>query len=188
MSTNTKPKHSPPPWPEPRKYTSRWIGPYWHIPDVARFRTEADARLAWRAVNCHEELVFAADEALNVLIGCCIPAGGCDDRKAILNAQSILRAILAKARPESTGTEIAAQARSTDSCAAVSAYDPHFSYEDLFRLFQSERAKTEELIAVLEDVLGSAHPNAKDHPVMFLAWQKARAILAKARPAGKEQK
>lgn len=61
-----------------------------------RDREEADANAAFivRACNAHEELVAAADEALNTLIGCCIPAGGCDDRKAILDTQKRLRDVL----------------------------------------------------------------------------------------------
>jgi hypothetical protein len=46
-----------------------------------------------------DELREAADEALNVLIGCAIPAGGVDDRKAVLNAQAMLRKALAGDRP-----------------------------------------------------------------------------------------
>jgi hypothetical protein len=41
-----------------------------------------------------ERLRAAADEALNVLIGCCVPAGGCDDREAILRVQLMLRQAL----------------------------------------------------------------------------------------------
>ena len=47
------------------------------------------------------DLYAAADEALNVLIGCCIPAGGADDKAAIINAQASLRAAIAKAEGNS---------------------------------------------------------------------------------------
>lgn len=43
-------------------------------------------------------LVEAADEALNALIGCAVPAGGCDDRKHLLDAQASLCAALAAAK------------------------------------------------------------------------------------------
>lgn len=48
------------------------------------------------SATLRDELAEVANEALNVLIGCCIPAGGADDRAAILDAQSSLRAVLAK--------------------------------------------------------------------------------------------
>lgn len=57
----------------------------------------ANAALIVRAVNSHDELMAAADEALNVLIGCCIPMHGDDDRNAILSVQQQLRVALAKA-------------------------------------------------------------------------------------------
>lgn len=48
-------------------------------------------------------LYDAADMALNALIGCCVPAGGVDDRKTMLEAQSMLRAALAAAVEQSNG-------------------------------------------------------------------------------------
>lgn len=51
-------------------------------------RLEAQARIA--------ELERAADTALEVLLACCVPAEGVDDRAAILDAQRMLRAALCK--------------------------------------------------------------------------------------------
>lgn len=42
----------------------------------------------------------AADNALGVLIRCCVPAGGVDDRDAILDTQTQLRAALAQWKEE----------------------------------------------------------------------------------------
>lgn len=53
-----------------------------------------------RLIAAAPDLYDAADNALNVLIGCCVPAGGVDDRKAILDAQAMLRAAIAKATGE----------------------------------------------------------------------------------------
>jgi hypothetical protein len=58
-----------------------------------RQQWEADARL----ISAAPDLYDAADNALNALIACCVPAGGVDDRKAILDAQAMLRAAIAKA-------------------------------------------------------------------------------------------
>lgn len=41
-----------------------------------------------------ERLRAAAEMALETLIGCCVSAGGVDDRKTILEAQDMLRAAL----------------------------------------------------------------------------------------------
>lgn len=43
------------------------------------------------------DLYDAADNALNALLGCCIPGDGVDDRKIIFEAQVMLRAAIAKA-------------------------------------------------------------------------------------------
>lgn len=43
------------------------------------------------------KLLHAANEALNVLLGCCVSAGGVNDRKAILDCQMLLRAAIGKA-------------------------------------------------------------------------------------------
>jgi hypothetical protein len=45
----------------------------------------------WRE---NERLRAAAEMALETLIGCCVSAGGVDDRKTILEAQDMLRAAL----------------------------------------------------------------------------------------------
>lgn len=55
----------------------------------------ANAAFIVQAANNFEALRDAADEALNTLIGCCVPAGGCDDRKTILDTQMRLRKVLA---------------------------------------------------------------------------------------------
>lgn len=60
---------------------------------------EAAAELR-RLHAVEEELLDAADNALNVLIACCVPAGGVDDRKAILEAQHMLRVAIAKAKEQ----------------------------------------------------------------------------------------
>lgn len=62
---------------------------------VATFYSAEDADFAVRACNAHDDLVAAVDEALNTLIGCCIPAGGCDDRMTIIDTQMRLRKVLA---------------------------------------------------------------------------------------------
>lgn len=49
------------------------------------------------------ELLEAADNALGVLIACCVSAGGVDDRKAILDAQAQLRAAISRATSGDTG-------------------------------------------------------------------------------------
>lgn len=49
-----------------------------------------------RLIAAAPDLRDAADMALNVLIGCVVPGAGVDDRKAIHEAQSMLRAALAK--------------------------------------------------------------------------------------------
>lgn len=53
-----------------------------------------------RQHELNAELLDAADMALNTLIGCCVSAGGIDDRKTILEAQGMLRAAIAKAESE----------------------------------------------------------------------------------------
>ena len=50
-----------------------------------------------RPDSVSDDLRAAADNALGVLIGCCIPAGGVDDRKSILDAQQLLRIALRSA-------------------------------------------------------------------------------------------
>jgi hypothetical protein len=54
---------------------------------------DANARL----IAAAPQLLEVADCALNVLIGCCVPAGGADDRKMILETIQQLRAAIAKA-------------------------------------------------------------------------------------------
>ena len=65
--------------------------------DALDAENEANARL----IAAAPDLLEAADNALGVLIGCCAPADGIDDRSAILDAQRQLRAALAKAGGES---------------------------------------------------------------------------------------
>jgi hypothetical protein len=45
-----------------------------------------------------DDLLQACDYALDTLIGCCVPAGGVDDRQTILDTQAMLRAAIAKAK------------------------------------------------------------------------------------------
>ncbi len=54
---------------------------------------EANARLIAAAPDLYD----AAENALEALIGCCVPAGGVDDRKTMLEAQRMLRAAIVKA-------------------------------------------------------------------------------------------
>lgn len=42
------------------------------------------------------EIMDELDNALGVLLGCCVPAGGVDDKAAILDAQRGLSAMIAK--------------------------------------------------------------------------------------------
>jgi len=57
---------------------------------------QANARL----IAAAPELYDAADMALNALIGCCVAGDGVDDRKTMLEAQTMLRAALKKATGE----------------------------------------------------------------------------------------
>ena len=67
--------------------------------EIERLRERGDD---WRAAmtenhdlwNENERLRAAAEMALETLIGCCVSAGGVDDRKTILEAQDMLRAAL----------------------------------------------------------------------------------------------
>lgn len=100
----TESKHTPGPWRANGHYveagelttictTDRWneaIEPYGVESDLEE---NANAQL----IAAAPELYEAADEALNVLIGCVIPAGGVDDRKALLDCQAMLRAALSRA-------------------------------------------------------------------------------------------
>ena len=49
-----------------------------------------------------ERLRAAAEMALETLIGCCVSAGGVDDRKTILEAQDMLRAALGEASDDAS--------------------------------------------------------------------------------------
>ena len=70
--------------------------------EIERLRERRDD---WRAAmtenhdlwNENERLRAAAEMALETLIGCCVSAGGVDDRKTILEAQDMLRAALGEA-------------------------------------------------------------------------------------------
>jgi hypothetical protein len=64
-----------------------------------RVDNEAECRANARLIAAAPDLLAAADEALNVLIGCCVSAGGCDDPQHIADAKAQLRAALAKVRP-----------------------------------------------------------------------------------------
>jgi len=55
--------------------------------------SESDAYL----IAAAPDLYNAASNALEALIACAVPAGGCDDRAAILEAQMMLRLALRKA-------------------------------------------------------------------------------------------
>ena len=63
---------------------------------IAEYVYEHDAHL----LAASKELYEACENALECLIGCCVPAGGCDDRKTMLDTQAMLRAALKKARNE----------------------------------------------------------------------------------------
>lgn len=66
--------------------------------DVAYVPQNKGQQATARLIAGAPDLLEAADEALNALIGCCVPAGGVDDRAAILAAQAKLRSALGKAR------------------------------------------------------------------------------------------
>jgi len=70
---------------------------YADYPNSAEHATgEANARL----IAAAPELFAAADNALDVLIACCVSAGGVDDRDAIRDARVMLSAAIAKAKGE----------------------------------------------------------------------------------------
>jgi hypothetical protein len=75
-----------------------------HYPDQdERYERETAERAAnARLIAASPDLYDAAENALNALIGCCVPAGGVDDRKTILEAQTMLRAAIAKALGSTT--------------------------------------------------------------------------------------
>ncbi|MDE1997972.1 MAG: hypothetical protein KGI52_03480 [Burkholderiales bacterium] len=101
MSSTTEQKHTPGPWvvDEPHQVFASSIGEYVAITQIEDHRpipseqVEANACL----IAAAPELLDAAENALNTLIACCVSAGGVDDRKAILEAQQMLRAAIAKA-------------------------------------------------------------------------------------------
>ena len=72
------------------------------VDEIERLRERRDD---WRAAmtDNHDlwdenaRLRAAAEMALETLIGCCVSAGGVDDRKTILEAQDMLRAALGEA-------------------------------------------------------------------------------------------
>ena len=72
------------------------------VDEIERLRERRDD---WRAAMTenhdlwdeNERLRAAAEMALETLIGCCVSAGGVDDRKTILEAQDMLRAALGEA-------------------------------------------------------------------------------------------
>lgn len=47
-----------------------------------------------------QDLLDAAEKSLETLIGCCVSAGGVDDRKTILETQQMLRKAILKAKGE----------------------------------------------------------------------------------------
>lgn len=55
-----------------------------------------------RLIAASPELLFACEAAINALIGCAIPSGGCDDRNCLLETQALLRAAIQTA----TGVEM----------------------------------------------------------------------------------
>jgi hypothetical protein len=59
--------------------------------------TVCEATANARLIAAAPDLLAACDFALGVLIGCCIPAGGCDDKAEILLAQQKLHAAIARA-------------------------------------------------------------------------------------------
>lgn len=109
--------HTPGPWTADEHADSEDRG-YLADDDSGHFNIRSAGPLAWviavtigdvavpkrdekanaRLIAAAPDLLEACDEALNVLIGCCVPAGGADDRKHILDAKAQLRAALAKAR------------------------------------------------------------------------------------------
>lgn len=68
--------------------------------NIAEVNTCIDEGIAnARLIAAAPDLYYACNEALNALIACAVPAGGCDDREALLMAQQALRAAIAKAVP-----------------------------------------------------------------------------------------
>lgn len=57
------------------------------------FRAE-EMRANARLIAAAPELYDAVEMALNTLIGCCVAAGGVDDRKTILETQAMLREVI----------------------------------------------------------------------------------------------
>jgi hypothetical protein len=61
------------------------------------FPTDEEAIANARLIAAAPDLYDAADNALGVLIGCCVAGDGIDDRKAMLDARQMLRAAINKA-------------------------------------------------------------------------------------------
>lgn len=100
-------KHTPGPWFAQAGYLTIYnlsdgtVGTTCALAKVLREQpgddqAEANARL----IAAAPELYDAAEAALNALLACCVPAGGVDDRKAIVEAQWMLRAAIRKATGE----------------------------------------------------------------------------------------
>ena len=83
---------------DPRKPVVEWPGFDATITELGAKQVEANAHLIASA----PELLEALEEALNAMIGCSVPAGGIDDRQAIISAQKSARAAIAKARGETS--------------------------------------------------------------------------------------
>jgi hypothetical protein len=99
-------KHTPGPWVNHGCYIYRTgtdgkrTGPAIANTRVDEFISPEEEESNARLIGASPDLYDAAENALNALVGCCVPAGGVDDRKTILEAQTMLRAAIAKATGE----------------------------------------------------------------------------------------
>ena len=103
-----KTKFTPGPWTvEPvrdnngKPYATSYEAWVFVEPSVCGLWAQAGSNLAdAHLIAAAPELYEACENALECLIGCCVPAGGCDDRKTMVDTQAMLRAALKKARNE----------------------------------------------------------------------------------------
>lgn len=100
-TTPTRPAHTRGPWHARGADGYAHVGggnPVFKIADVSCGRPErAEDRANARLIAAAPDLYDAAENALDTLLSCCVAGDGVDDREAMLEAQQMLRAAIAKA-------------------------------------------------------------------------------------------